>query len=334
MRYGDPVHKVLKLLESENINPGNLLIGQTVDVKVIDARKAEFLRPMVVGEFYPDGSVLLKDELTQETIVLQFQWDTNTNGLLYKGESDFGVKYELEINRDLMSNQSITKLTESRRLNEASTSSKVMNKSEVIKFLKNYNDKSFWADEESAKRFVDIITGPDSYLLSKNNIIKFVNTLKAQEYTYDSKSDSIWYIGKNGIEYSIIPDHGESDDYIEEYKSGLNESRRLNEAAQLRPISEEDDSAFEVEEGPNGETPMFASGDLGEMAVSYHWDDEIYDIVIITNDDDEFIKEYTTYSKAMSDAKKLVKMLDITKGMDKVNAEKELKISLKSLKFK
>lgn len=118
MKYGDPVHKVLRLLESENINPGNLLIGQTVDVKVIDARKAEFLRPMVVGEFYPDGSVLLKDELTQETIVLQFQWDTNTNGLLYTGESDFGVKYELEINRDLMSNESITKLTESRKLNE------------------------------------------------------------------------------------------------------------------------------------------------------------------------------------------------------------------------
>lgn len=120
MKYGDPVHKVLRLLESENINPGNLLIGQTVDVKVIDARKAEFLRPMVVGEFYPDGSVLLKDELTQNTIVLQFQWNTNTNGLLYTGESDFGVKYELEINRDLMSNESITKLTESRKLNEAS----------------------------------------------------------------------------------------------------------------------------------------------------------------------------------------------------------------------
>lgn len=119
MKYGDPVHKVLRLLESENINPGNLLIGQTVDVKVIDARKAEFLRPMVVGEFYPDGSVLLKDELTQETIVLQFQWDTNTEGLLYTGESDFGVKYELEINRDLMSNESITKLKESRKLNEA-----------------------------------------------------------------------------------------------------------------------------------------------------------------------------------------------------------------------
>lgn len=119
MKYGDPVHKVLRLLESENINPGNLLIGQTVDVKVIDARKAEFLRPMMVGEFYPDGSVLLKDELTQETIVLQFQWDTNTDGLLYTGESDFGVKYELEINRNLMSNESITKLTESRKLNEA-----------------------------------------------------------------------------------------------------------------------------------------------------------------------------------------------------------------------
>ena len=73
MRYGDPIHKVLKLLESENINPGNLMIGQTVDVKVTDARNAEFLRPMEVGEFYPDGQVLLKDELTQETIVLQFQ---------------------------------------------------------------------------------------------------------------------------------------------------------------------------------------------------------------------------------------------------------------------
>lgn len=120
MKYGDPVHKVLNLLESENINPGNLLIGQTVDVKVTDARNAEFLRPMIVGEFYPDGSVLLKDELTQETMVLQFQWNTNTNGLLYTGESDFGVKYELEINRDLMSNESITKLTESRKINEAS----------------------------------------------------------------------------------------------------------------------------------------------------------------------------------------------------------------------
>lgn len=111
------------------------------------------------------------------------------------------------------------------------------------------------------------------------------------------------------------------------------ESRKLSEAAQLRPIKEEDDSAFEVEEGPNGEKPMFASGNLGEMAVSYHSDDDIYDIVIFTADDNEFFKEYTTYSKAMSDAQKLVKILDTNKNVNQEKAQKELKASLKSLKF-
>lgn len=189
MKYGDPVHKVLRLLESENINPGNLLIGQTVDVKVIDARKAEFLRPMVVGEFYPDGSVLLKDELTQETIVLQFQWDTNTNGLLYIGESDFGVRYELEINRDLMSNESITKLEESRKLNEAT------DKFRNAFYSAERNLEGFLKDEGAYK-----ITFSNSRNTGGRRIIFKVKGLKPEKIlklikdeghkvSYDKKSD-------------------------------------------------------------------------------------------------------------------------------------------------
>lgn len=123
MIHKDPIHKVLKLIEStrsttnfnesENINPGNLLIGQTVDVKVTDASGAQFLRPFEVGNFLPDGMILLKDVTTQDIIYLQYRWDANTNGLLYTSITDFGVKYELVIDRNLMSNQSITSLNES-----------------------------------------------------------------------------------------------------------------------------------------------------------------------------------------------------------------------------
>lgn len=176
MKYGDPVHKVLRLLESENINPGNLLIGQTVDVKVIDARKAEFLRPMVVGEFYPDGSVLLKDELTQETIVLQFQWNTNTNGLFYTGESDFGVKYELEINRDLMSNESITKLTESRKLNESDEddTASILNSSKASKYWSKVRPRltgEFYSKAPIFKQWRHGISKIHPYFLDKDYCI-------------------------------------------------------------------------------------------------------------------------------------------------------------------
>lgn len=189
MKYGDPVHKVLKLLESENINPGNLLIGQTVDVKVIDARNAEFLRPMMVGEFYPDGQVLLKDELTQETIVLQFQWDTNTEGLLYTGESDFGVKYELEINRNLMSNESITKLTESRKLNEASDEFRnalYAAERNLEEFLKDEGARKvlFSKSNDGGLKLDFRVTG-----LKPEKVVKLIRDDIGYKISYDKKSD-------------------------------------------------------------------------------------------------------------------------------------------------
>ena len=189
MKYGDPVHKVLKLLESENINPGNLLIGQTVDVKVIDARNAEFLRPMMVGEFYPDGQVLLKDELTQETIVLQFQWNTNTEGLLYTGESDFGVKYELEINRNLMSNESITKLTESRKLNEASDEFRnalYAAERNLEGFLKDEGARKvvFSKSNDGGLKLDFKVTG-----LKPEKVIKLIRDDIGYKISYDKKSD-------------------------------------------------------------------------------------------------------------------------------------------------
>lgn len=114
MIYGDNIRKVMRLLESENINPGNLLIGQAVEVAVTDAKGTEFLRPMVVGEFYPDGSVLLKDPATQRSVVFQFQWNRSSmsKDLIYTAKSDFGVAYRFAISKELMSNKSVTKLSE------------------------------------------------------------------------------------------------------------------------------------------------------------------------------------------------------------------------------
>lgn len=120
MIYGDNIRKVMRLLESENINPGNLLIGQTVEVAVTDAKGTEFLRPMIVGEFYPDGSVLLKDPATQRSVVFQFQWNRSSmsKDLIYTAKSDFGVAYRFAISKELMSNKSVTKLSE-KKLTEA-----------------------------------------------------------------------------------------------------------------------------------------------------------------------------------------------------------------------
>lgn len=120
MIYKDPIHKVLsKLNESENVNPGNLQIGQTVDVLVTDAAGAQFVRQMEVTLFYPGGDVLLKDTETQDSIVLQYQWN-ETGNLEYAATTQFGVSYNLHIDRSRLSSQS--RLTESiGRLNEAAS---------------------------------------------------------------------------------------------------------------------------------------------------------------------------------------------------------------------
>lgn len=114
MIYKDPIHRVLsKLNESENINPGNLELGQTVEVLVTDASGAQFVRDMVVSLFYPAGEVLLKDEETGDTITLRFEWDDNEN-LVYTGSTPYGVSYELQIDRSRLSSHSIKpKLNES-----------------------------------------------------------------------------------------------------------------------------------------------------------------------------------------------------------------------------
>lgn len=108
MIYKDPIHKVLsKLNESENINPGNLELGQTVEVLVTDASGAQFVRDMVVSLFYPGGEILLRDEETQDTITLQFKWDDPDENLVYEGDSQYGVSYRLEIDRNRLSGQSV-----------------------------------------------------------------------------------------------------------------------------------------------------------------------------------------------------------------------------------
>lgn len=120
MIYKDPIHKVLsKLNESENVNPGNLQIGQTVDVLVTDAAGGQFVRQMEVTLFYPGGDILLKDAETQDSIVLQYQWN-ETGNLEYAATTQFGVSYDLYIDRSRLSSQS--RLTESiGRLNEAAS---------------------------------------------------------------------------------------------------------------------------------------------------------------------------------------------------------------------
>lgn len=112
----------IKLRESTgNNNAGNLLIGQTVDVLVIDALGNEFLRPMQVGEFYPANTVLMRDIDTQDTVVLVFDQDESNklrDGLVYLNvDPRTGVVYKMVISSNLLSNQSITShfLNESRR---------------------------------------------------------------------------------------------------------------------------------------------------------------------------------------------------------------------------
>lgn len=107
-----------RIREHGNINAGNLLIGQLVDVLVQDASGKKFITPMRVGEIYPDSMVLLKSEDTGDTVAMQFDQDASNelaNGLVYTSLDDnTGIKYTMIISSNLMSSESITKLNESK----------------------------------------------------------------------------------------------------------------------------------------------------------------------------------------------------------------------------
>lgn len=101
------------LSESNSNNVGNLLIGQTVEVKVTDAAGNSSIRSMEVGEIYPASEILVRDPETQDTIVLQFDQSASNNlpnGLVYINiNPQYGITHQLVISSDLLSNQSITR---------------------------------------------------------------------------------------------------------------------------------------------------------------------------------------------------------------------------------
>lgn len=97
--------------ESGEYNPGNLLIGQTIPVRITDAKGNQFMRDMEVGDLLAGGQVEMKDNLTGQVIYLQFETSYPQNGIKYAyRDEDTGVSYFVEINTDKLSNEPTTKL--------------------------------------------------------------------------------------------------------------------------------------------------------------------------------------------------------------------------------
>lgn len=130
-RLNSKVESQSRVESTGNINAGNLLIGQLVDVQVTDVTGAKFTKPMRVGELYPDSMVLLKDEITGDTVYLQFdqaESDNLSNGLVYKSlDSNTGLTYLLIISSNLMSNESITNRILESKINRLSSIIKLNN---------------------------------------------------------------------------------------------------------------------------------------------------------------------------------------------------------------
>jgi hypothetical protein len=105
MLYKDPLSRLVRSLnESAGYNPGNLLIGQTVNVKITDLAGKEFYRDFTVELIYGDGSVILRDVKSDAIHQLTYE---NTGNYLHYFAEEAGVKYELLIDRDLESNSSV-----------------------------------------------------------------------------------------------------------------------------------------------------------------------------------------------------------------------------------
>ena len=105
MLYKDPLSRLVRSLnESAGYNPGNLLIGQIVNVKITDLAGKEFYRDFTVDLIYGDGSVILGDVKSQASHQLTYE---NTGGYIRYFAEEAGVKYELLIDRDLESNSSV-----------------------------------------------------------------------------------------------------------------------------------------------------------------------------------------------------------------------------------
>ena len=104
MLYKDPLSRLVRSLnESAGYNPGNLLIGQTVNVKITDLAGKEFYRDFTVDLIYGDGSVILKDVKSQASHQLTYE---NTGEYIRYFAEEAGVKYELLIDRNIESNSS------------------------------------------------------------------------------------------------------------------------------------------------------------------------------------------------------------------------------------
>ena len=105
MLYKDPLSRLVRSLnESAGYNPGNLLIGQTVNVKITDLAGKEFYRDFTVDLIYGDGSVILRDVKSQASHQLTYE---NTGEYLRYFAEEAGVKYELLVDRNLESNSSV-----------------------------------------------------------------------------------------------------------------------------------------------------------------------------------------------------------------------------------